>query len=96
MKYVIPNKILSIIILLLNVYFLPITIKIIISSGGPFGFGFFVLPVSLPVNLLIINAFLVFKEKFKNSFILLIFNGLGVVWGLFWYFCFTNRIYFFE
>jgi hypothetical protein len=58
-----------------------VTIK---STGGAFGYGLLILPISLSINLLIISAGLTFKTKFNNSIGLLIINGLGLLWSLFW------------
>ncbi|OJV26757.1 MAG: hypothetical protein BGO32_07835 [Bacteroidetes bacterium 37-13] len=54
------------------------------STGGAFGYGLLILPISLSINLLLISADLTFKTKFNYSVGLLIINGLGLLWSLFW------------
>ena len=54
--------------LLLNIlYFFPISISIIKANGGPFGFGLFVLFITIPLNLLIIPAICFFLPRWKDS-----------------------------
>lgn len=90
MKYVIPNKILSIIILLLNVYFLPNTFEKLFTDDNPFGLNSLFLLITIPINLFLITAYLVFIERFKNSKILLFINGFGVFFGLI---CFLSIVF---
>lgn len=80
----IPNRVIATIIILTNLYFIPINYTVIRETGGPMGFGLLMLPILLSTNLLLITAGLTFKDKFKNSIFLLILNGLGLVWNLFW------------
>jgi len=54
------------------------------TTGGAFGYGLLILPISLSINLLLISAGLTFKTKFNNSIGLLIINGLGLLWASFW------------
>jgi hypothetical protein len=58
-----------------------VTIK---STGGAFGYGLLILPISFSINLLLISAGLTFTTKFNNSIGLLVINGLGLLWSLFW------------
>ena len=78
------NSVLAILITLTNIYFVPLSFTIISSAGGPLAYGFLILPILLSTNLLLITASLSFKEKYKNSLYLLIINGLGLLWNLFW------------
>jgi hypothetical protein len=64
-----------------------VTIK---STGGAFGYGLLILPISLSINLLLISAGLTFKTKFNNSIGLLIINGIGLFWSLFWLWLFLT------
>lgn len=79
----IANKVLSILIILINFYFLPFTITTIKNLGGPMGYGLSIIPLSLSINVLLISAFLIFKYRFSKSFLLLVINGIGLIWGLF-------------
>jgi len=78
------NWIISTLVILTNIYFLPFSIITVKSSGGAFGYGLLILPISLSINLLLITAGLTFKSKFKNSLGLLIVNGLGLIWASLW------------
>lgn len=80
------NKILSTLIILENIYFLYVTFVILNQSGGTWGFGFVVLPISLSINFLILTAGLSFKETFSKSLGLLIINGIGILWTTFWFY----------
>jgi hypothetical protein len=77
------NKIFAILILLLNVYFIPVTLITIIKGSGPLGYGFSSIVISLLINLLIITAFLAFKIKFEKKIPLLIFNLITFSFALF-------------
>ncbi|MEM9981469.1 MAG: hypothetical protein AAF734_03165 [Bacteroidota bacterium] len=78
------NWLISSLVIMVNVYFLPVTFSILQSAGGGFGYGFLILPISVSINLLVITAVMTFKAKFKDSLGLLIINGLGLFWALFW------------
>lgn len=84
MELKIPNRVIATIIILTNIYFVPLNYTVIRDAGGPMGYGLLMLPILLSTNLLLITAGLTFKEKFKNSIFLLIINGLGLLWNLFW------------
>lgn len=79
----VANKILSISIILINFYFLPFTIISIRNLIGSIEYGLSSIPLTLSINLLLISAFLVFKDRFSKSMLLLVINALGLVWGLF-------------
>ncbi len=85
MKLKIINRVLSIFIFLINIYFLPYSFLIIKSNGGPFGFGFMLLPLSLLMNLMLISAGMTFKDKFNNNRGLLTINGIGMFLAIFFY-----------
>lgn len=78
------NWTISTLLILTNIYFLPFSFVTIKSTGGAFGYGLLILPISLSINLLLISAGLTFKTKFNNSIGLFIINGLGLLWSLFW------------
>ena len=74
----------STLLILVNIYFLPLSFVTIKSTSGAFAYGLLILPVSLSINLLLISAGLTFKTKFNNSIGLFIFNGLRLLWSIFW------------
>jgi hypothetical protein len=78
------NWTISTLVILTNIYFLPLSFVTIKSTGGAFGYGLLILPISLSINLLLISAGLTFKKKFNNSIGLLIINGVGFFWASFW------------
>jgi len=78
------NWTISTLVILTNIYFLPFSFVTIKSTGGAFGYGLLILPISLSVNFLLITSGLTFKTKFNSSVGLLIINGLGLLWALFW------------
>ena len=84
MELKVPNRVLATIIILTNIYFVPLNYTVIRDTGGPMGYGLLMLPFLLSTNFLLITAGLTFKDKFKNSIFLLILNGLGLLWNLFW------------
>jgi hypothetical protein len=79
------NWTIAFLLLLVNGYFLPLTVEILWTTGGPFGLGLIFLPVSFSINLLLISAGFVFMQKFNKSFKFLIVNTLGLFWALFWF-----------
>jgi hypothetical protein len=78
------NWTIAILLLLVNGYFLPLTVEIVYTSGGPFGAGLIFLPVSLSINLLLISTGFVVKQRLNKSVKLLLVNALGLFWALFW------------
>lgn len=84
MKLKTANWTISTLIILTNIYFLPFSFVTIKSTGGPFGYGLLLLPFSLSINFLLITSGFTFKTKFNQSLVLLIVNGLGLLWALFW------------
>lgn len=79
------NWTISTLLILINIYFLPLSFVLIKSTGGTFGYGLLVLPNTLSINLLLISAGLTFKTKLNNSIGLLLINGIGLLWSLFWF-----------
>ena len=80
------NWIIAILIIMTNIYFIPLNFITIKEHGGPMGYGLVSLPFLLLTNLLLIPAGLTFKKKFNNSFGLFAINGLGLIWNTFWLF----------
>lgn len=78
------NLILATLITLANLYFLPISCFILFTKGGPMGFSYLLLPISLPINVLLIPSLLTFKRKNRSHPGFLTFNVLGVAWIAFW------------
>ncbi|MEN9909925.1 MAG: hypothetical protein RLZZ540_3084 [Bacteroidota bacterium] len=77
MKLNLLNKIFSVLIFLVNLYFVPFTIIQIVNTGGPMGFGLLAIPITVIINLLLIPAYFAFKSKYENKLLLLIINSLG-------------------
>ena len=77
------NLIIAILVILLNLYFIPLTINILKTSGGAMGFGLLAFPFSLVVNSSLITTFLTFKSRFKESKMLMVINFLSVFLGTF-------------
>ena len=75
------NKTTSILILLLNFYFVPFTIIQIYTSGGIMVFGLLTTPITLIINLFLISGYLVFNKKYENSLSLLILNSIGSIFA---------------
>lgn len=84
------NQLMAGVIFLTNIYFIPLSFSVIKSSGGPMGYGLLLLPILLLSNLLMIPAALTYFRKFKNSTLLLIVNGTGLIWNLFWLYLFVT------
>lgn len=82
----VANKIVAILIFLINIYFVPATFKILQTSGGPMGFGLIVLPFTIFVNLLLIGAFLVFLKRYEKSKTLLFINAVCYMVAILFYF----------
>lgn len=76
------NKIISISIILLNIYFLPMTIKQIYLSGGPMGYGLLIIPFTLTINLFLISAFYSLKKTNEKNITLIVINSIGLVLGI--------------
>ncbi|MBE8724348.1 hypothetical protein [Flavobacterium hungaricum] len=53
-------------IFLANLYFLPVSISILMHDGGPHKVSYYILPFSLIINLFILPAFIVMFSK-NNS-----------------------------
>jgi hypothetical protein len=79
MNIKILNKIFAILIILLNLYFLPFTIIQIISTGGAMGFGLLSIPFTFSINLLLISAFFALKKKYKNNVLIFALNSIGSI-----------------
>ncbi len=72
------NRIIAIIIILSNIYWIPISYEIIKTSGGAMGFGFMFLPFLLFLNILFIPSILIFFNKYKDNTFILSINILGL------------------
>lgn len=77
MKLNILNIFFSVLIILMNLYFLPFTIIQIVTTGGPMGFGLLSIPFTIIINSLLIPSYLALKSKYKNNLLILIINSLG-------------------
>ena len=84
------HKIIAIAILLVNVYFLYMTIEIIRTSGGPMGWGLLALPFTVTANLLMVPAVLSLQKRYEGSTLLLAVNAIGflavvLIMGFLWF-----------
>lgn len=61
-KYI-TELILPIFIILVNLFFLPLSFQIIVTGGGPMGFGVLILPITILVNLLLIPAIVAIRKR---------------------------------
>ena len=78
------NRTIATLLILINLYFLPITYEILVLDGGPMGVGFMILSVSISINLLLIMAGLALKKQRSHRSELLVANAIGLVWALCW------------
>lgn len=73
------NKFTGLLIIGTNVFFfIPKTIEILLTSGGPFGFGLLFLPFNLFLHLFLISGILILTKKFENNKILAWINLFGL------------------
>lgn len=84
------NRIVSSILILANFYFVPLSIRIMKNGGGPMGYGLLLLPILFTINFLIISACRAYYPKYQTSIELLVFNSIGLIWTLFWFFFFAT------
>jgi len=76
--------IISVSIILFNAFhFLDITFNILKTCGGGMGFGYLLLPFILPINFLLITAFMSFNEKFADHNFIFLINLFGLLWTIF-------------
>ena len=94
MNLKILNRILAILILILNIYFLPFSFITIKETGGAMGYGLLSLPLTLLINFLIITSVLALNKKYEKSLWILIINFIGFLFaiGLFFLLMLTPRI----
>lgn len=81
MKIALANSLLATLIVFINVFFVPVTFRILMM---PFGFSFRWLAVSLSINLLLISAALAFSEKHRESKKIFAINLVGFIWAIVW------------
>ena len=79
----VANRVVSILIITMNLYFFPYTIIIIKNIEGPIEYGYSIIPITISINILLITAVLTFNHRFSESLLLLVINGLGLIWVLF-------------
>lgn len=80
------NVAIASLIILVNVYFLYTSWQILSTDGGPMGFGYMVLPLSISINLLLIPVYYALRKKNRASLSFLWMNSLGLLWALSWLF----------
>jgi len=70
------DKIIAILIILVNVYLIPVSVSIIVSNGGPACASYWILPFSILINLFFVPAVLSFKKNFEKR--VLKINEIGI------------------
>lgn len=75
----VANRVVSILIIILNLYFFAYTIIIIKNIEGPIGYGYSIIPITISINILLITAVLTFKHRSSESLLLIVINGLGLI-----------------
>lgn len=78
-KIALTNRVLSIGVLLLNLPLIFFTIKIVVTVGGPWGYGLLALPYLFVAHLFIINAIYWLKRS-KKLKLSLVINILGILY----------------
>lgn len=79
------SRVLGTIILIFNlVFFIPLTMTMLYSGGGRFGYGMVLLPINVINHLLLIPAILTWTDKSEKQYGFLITNSLGTIWSIFW------------
>jgi hypothetical protein len=76
------HRLIAVLIIATNFYFVPLNFIVVRDSGGPMGFGLLFLPVLLATNLALIPALLSFVKRFRNSVFLFLVNGIALLWNL--------------
>lgn len=71
------NKIIAVLILLLNIYFLIFTFRAVIGTVNPSWSFLF------SIHVFLITALLAFKTKYADSVVILVINVIGAAWTLF-------------
>lgn len=78
----ITNLILAIIIIVSNLFLIPMNFDIIKNDGVPMGIGYIIFPILTACNLFIISAILALFKKFRNNKLLLFLNIIGRIFLL--------------
>jgi hypothetical protein len=76
-------KALSGVVILLNLYFVYLTILVIWTGGGAWGYGLLIIPINLVAHFFLIPAITTLKSK-KFHTAQLFFNSLGALWTIYW------------
>lgn len=87
------NKFFSGIIIVVNIFFLPISMIQIYTCGGAMGIGLMILPYTLFINIFLIPAMLIFKGKNENKISFLIINSVGIISVILFFFALISLIY---
>ncbi|QNM84476.1 hypothetical protein H9W90_09730 [Polaribacter pectinis] len=77
------NIFIALFLILGNIYFLFITISILFTAGGSFGYGVLLLPFTFLTHLFLIPSILALKKKHRKNHILLIINSIGTAYIIF-------------
>lgn len=90
-KISILNRLLASVIIIANLYLIPLSLKVILTNGGPMGLGFMAIPFLLPIHIAFFFSVLTFRKKSKSNNNYLLSNSLAFLYIL--GFCF---LYFFK
>ncbi len=80
-KIKVTNIIIGLLIFLVNIFFIPYSISIIINGGGPFGFGLLVLPLSILINIFLVSSLFLVIKSVRKSKLILIINLTGLIFS---------------
>lgn len=79
------SRVLGAILILVNLgFFIPVTLKVLMSGGGSFGFGLLLLPITFVSHLFVVPATLTWINKTNNRTGFMVTNSLGIIWTLLW------------
>ncbi|PIF32440.1 hypothetical protein CLU81_2969 [Flavobacterium sp. 9] len=73
------NKIIAFLIIIINIYFIPVSVSIFLSNGGPEGVSYLILPFSILINLFFVPAVLSFKKNFEQRVSRINEVGIGLI-----------------
>ncbi|GEM_PF-5786703 len=77
------NIFLAVLIIISNLYLIPLHIFIIRENGGPMGIGWMISPFLTICNLFVIPGIFTLFKKFRNNNFLLFLNIMGFIFCFF-------------
>lgn len=85
------NRLLAAFVIASNAYFLPTSLEIICTNGGPMGFGYMILPLIFLIHIVLIFSTLTFRKKSQNIPNYLLLKSLTVLYILGLYFLINSN-----